>query len=366
MVDIDYLLTGGAGFIGCALSASLLRGEGGKTLPSIIAVDSLHPQVHLVGNRPASLPDAVDLRIMDICDAAAWDALFKEVRPRTIIHLAAETGTGQSLDLPVRHTHTNLTGTAEMLEALHRAGQVPDHIVLSSSRAVYGEGAWTDPADGRIFQPGRRESAALERGDFAVAAPSGLLATPVTLHHARVQPAPSSIYGVTKLAQEQILSNWCAARNVSLTTLRLQNVYGVGQSPHNPYTGIIVLFHRLAAAGKRIEVYEDGEMGRDFIYIDDVVQTMTKAIERPPEVSRTMDIGSGAVKTILEAAQQIACLYGAPEPEITGVFRYGDIRWAVCDPADMQEQFEVTPTVDFLEGNERLSQWLCETDIIAA
>ncbi len=171
---------------------------------------------------------------------------------------------------------------------------------------------------------------------------------------------------MTKLAQEQVLSNWCAARSVPLTTLRLQNVYGVGQSPYNPYTGIIVLFHRLAAAGKRIEVYEDGDMGRDFIYIDDVVQTMIKAIEYPLKVSRTIDVGSGAVKTILEAAQQIACIYSAPEPEITGAFRYGDIRWAVCDPADMQEQFEVTPRVGFVEGNERLSRWLRDTGIIAA
>ena len=365
-MDVDYLLTGGAGFIGCALSADLLRGDGISTTPSIVAVDSLHPQVHLTGERPAGLPLAVDLRVMDICDAAAWNALLKEVRPRTIIHLAAETGTGQSLDLPVRHTHVNVTGTAKMLEALHRAGQVPDHVLLSSSRAVYGEGAWTDPANGRVFQPGRRASEALERGDFAVTAPSGLPATPVTLHHAQVQPAPSSIYGVTKLAQEQILSNWCAARHVPLTTLRLQNVYGVGQSPYNPYTGIIVLFHQLAAAGERIEVYEDGEMGRDFIYIDDVVQTMVRAVQCPPEVSRTVDVGSGAVKTILEAAHQIGRLYNAPEPEITGAFRYGDIRWAVCDPADMNEQLDVTPTVDFVEGNQRLSQWLRETDIISA
>lgn len=295
---------------------------------------------------------------MDVCDAEAWDRLLGGVRPETVVHLAAETGTGQSLELPTRHTHVNVTGTAQMLEAFERAEHVPNHIVLASSRAVYGEGQWLDPADGLAFTPGNRSVDQLERGDFVIRAPSGAEAQPLPHNHAITPAMPASVYGATKLAQEQILSLWCAARGVPLTVLRLQNVYGAGQSPHNPYTGIVGLFHRVAAAGQAIEVYEDGLIGRDFIYIDDIARCFLKAIEAPPANRRVLDIGTGSAMTVLESARTIAALYGAPEPRISGAFRHGDIRWAVADPRPLAEALEFAVQISFDEGSLRLSEWL--------
>jgi dTDP-L-rhamnose 4-epimerase len=360
-VNVDYLVTGGAGFIGCSLAAELLAARlGGR----IVAVDSLHPQIHPDMARPAALPAQVDLRVMDVCDAEAWRTLLAEIRPGVIVHLAAETGTGQSLDLPARHTHVNVTGTAVMLEAVNEAQIIPAHILLASSRAVYGEGRWRDPADGHSFLPEQRTPEQLRQREFDFAAPSGQIAQPLPQDQRDTPPRPTSVYGATKLAQEHVLAAWCTARSVPLSVLRLQNVYGVGQSPYNSYTGILGLFHRVAAGGGAIEVYEDGQIGRDFIYIDDVTRSMAAALGDPPARSRTVDVGSSVVTTVLDAARLIAGLHGAPEPVISGAFRPGDVRWAVCSPQGLKDELGVEPGVGFMEGNRRLSEWLREIGII--
>lgn len=366
-MNVDCLITGGAGFIGCALISALLEqavGDPSRPVPPrpipprIVVVDNLHPQIHPLQERPAALPLAADLRRFDVCDGQAWAALLREVQPRSIVHLAAETGTGQSLDLPTRHTHTNVTGTACMLEALQAAGIEPEHIVLASSRAVYGEGEWLDPATARRFSPGHRLAADLARGAFAVMAPSGVAATPLPHDHAQTPALPTSVYGATKLAQEHLLAAWCAARSTRLSILRLQNVYGAGQSPFNPYTGIIGLFHRVASAGEQIEVYEDGEIGRDFIAIGDVCTALASALRTLPAHRRTVDVGRGEAMTILAAATIIADLYDAPAPRISGAFRSGDIRWAVARADGLAAELGVRAGMDFVTGNIALSHWL--------
>lgn len=354
----NYLITGGAGFIGCALATELMRRVSGDSGPSIVAADCLHAQVHPDRTRPEALPDSVELRVMDVCACGAWDRLLSDFRPANVIHLAAETGTGQSLEVPTRHTHVNVTGTAQMLEAFDRAGHCPQHIVLASSRAVYGEGAWVDPSDNLVFRPGHRPVEQLERGEFAILAPSGEVAHFLPHDQAETYPNPVSVYGATKLAQEQILTLWCLARRVPLSILRLQNVYGAGQSPHNSYTGIVGLFHRVAAAGSSIEVYEDGMIGRDFIYIDDVARCIGSVLEQPPASSRLLDVGSGKARTILDVARGIADIYGAPDPHITGAYRYGDIRWAVAATDGLRYDLGFESQIGFEDGNRRLSTWL--------
>jgi dTDP-L-rhamnose 4-epimerase len=252
----------------------------------------------------------------------------------------------------------NVTGTARLLEALDQAGHVPSHIILASSRAVYGEGRWVDPADDRIFTPGHRAVEQLMRGQFDVIAPSGAVGLPLANDHSKMMPAPTSIYGVTKLAQEQVLSLWCEARGVPLSILRLQNVYGPGQSPHNPYTGIMGLFHRVAARGLPIEVYEDGKIGRDFIFIEDVASAIAAAIGKPPTFRRVLDVGRGTAIEVLEAARRIASLHDAPEPRISGAFRHGDIRWAFAAINELELELGYVAKIDFDEGNRRLAEWL--------
>lgn len=341
------LVTGGAGFIGCAL-AERLAGAAGRWR----VVDSLHPQVHPRRARPAALHPAAELVVGDAADPAVWDAVLADFRPSVVIHLAAETGTAQSLDEATRHAHANVVGTTALLDALGRHRVMPRRILLSSSRAVYGEGAWRR-ADGSTVYPGQRTHAQLAAGEWdpadAAAVPSAAAGT---------TPHPTSVYGATKLAQEHVLAAWANAREgVGLTVLRLQNVYGPGQALGNPYTGIVSLFSRLARAGQSIPLYEDGAITRDFVFIDDVADAFVAALEADPQPI-ALDIGSGAATTVRELAETLAAFYRAPAPHVTAQYRDGDVRHASCRLDDTLTALDWRPRHALPDGIARLQQWI--------
>jgi len=341
------LVTGGAGFIGCAIS-SLLKNQ----FDHVVALDNLHPQVHPTRERPAALDAAVELVVGDVTDAAAWDSLLSEVKPEVIIHLAAETGTGQSLTEGTRHANVNVVGTTQMLDALVAHQCIPQRIVLTSSRAVYGEGAWIDQ-HGEVSYPGQRSRAQLEAGvwDFP-----GLKCLP--FEATRTEPRPTSIYGATKLTQEMILNAWALSFGVEVGLLRLQNVYGPGQSLSNPYTGIVSLFSRMAKAGKTIPLYEDGEIVRDFVFIDDVARAVLQVATKATPANTAYDIGSGEATTIAQLAHIIAAIYGAPEPQINGAFRNGDVRSASADISRTRAELGWSPEWSVQSGVKALCTWI--------
>lgn len=132
----SVLITGGAGFIGSALARRLV-----KAGYDVAVMDVLHPQVH-GQNAEVDLPPSVRMFTGDVTHAPDCDAVLRLFRPAQIVHLAAETGTAQSLSEATRHGAVNVVGTTQFLDALNRSAQVPEHFVLASSRAVYGEGAW--------------------------------------------------------------------------------------------------------------------------------------------------------------------------------------------------------------------------------
>jgi len=341
------LVTGGAGFIGTAASAALADAFG-----RVVAVDNLHPQIHPSSERPAALDPRVELHVGDVTEREMWDGLLATVRPDVVVHLAAETGTGQSLAESNRHAMVNVVGTTQMLDALSRHEALPGRIVLSSSRAVYGEGAWRTAA-GDIVYPAQRTRASLEGGQWDV--PD---ATPLPMAAATTVPAPVSVYGATKLAQEHVLRAWANSLGVAPVVLRLQNVYGPGQSLINPYTGIMSLFCRMAKAGRSIPLYEDGEVRRDFVLIDDVARAVVLAATSARPLTEPVDIGSGEDQTIALAATLIAEHYGAPAPHVTGQFRDGDVRHAWADVTRAAELLGWTPEVSLAEGVHRLATWI--------
>lgn len=341
------LVTGGAGFIGTALSKEFA----GHELP-FVAYDNLHPQIHPSRERPIGLATDAALFIGDVCSRQDWDRLLARYAPKVIVHLAAETGTGQSLTESTRHAQVNVVGTTQMLDALSRHEIFPDRIVLSSSRAVYGEGAW-QRQDGAVFYPGQRDARMLASGawDFP-----GAHALPFDA--SRTRPGPTSVYGATKLAQEHVLESWCRSYDVECAILRLQNVYGPGQALGNPYTGIVPLFSRLAKSGQSIPVYEDGRMLRDFVFIDDVAHAIWKAVVASPIPPSALDIGSGKSMSIMELARFVAQRYGAPEPHVCGLYRNGDVRHAACQPEAAMQVLDWTPKVTAAEGLDALCAWL--------
>ena len=342
------LVTGGAGFIGCALSPHLVR-----MFDQVVAVDNLHPQIHASSSRPAAIDPDVRLVVADVTVQQTWDTLLETVRPDVVIHLAAETGTGQSLTESTRHATVNAVGTTQMMDALVRHNAVPRTVLLTSSRAVYGEGAWIDPT-GTAHYPGQRSKLQLERGkwDFPGLAPTAAVA-------ARVAPNPTSVYGAMKLAQEWLLQSWALSFDVDLKVLRLQNVYGPGQSLTNSYTGIVSLFARLAREGKSIPVYEDGEILRDFVFIDDVVDAIVRMAVSPVGTP-CLDVGSGKATSILALAKMIAKRYGAPAPHINGMFRNGDVRAAWSDIAATHAALDWEPRFTVEHGTDMLCRWIDE------
>ena len=140
--------------------------------------------------------------------------------------------------------------------------------------------------------------------------------------------------------------------------LRLQNVYGPGQSLTNSYTGIVALFARLAREKQPLEVYEDGRIMRDFVYIDDVIDALFSAIEGPAAQSRCVDIGSGVPTTIHELAQQLAAICDAPEPVVVGKFRDGDVRAARCDIEAATTELGWRPKWTLEKGARALLDWI--------
>ena len=342
------LVTGGAGFIGTATSAGLA-----DAFDRVVAVDNLHPQIHPRAERPAGLDPRVALHVGDVTERGTWDELLGAgLRPDVVVHLAAETGTGQSLSEATRHGSVNVVGTTQMLDALLRHEAPPRRVVLTSSRAVYGEGAWRT-ADGAVVHPPQRTRAVLESGRWDYPG-----ATPLPMRADTTLPAPVSVYGATKLAQEHVLRAWANSVDVAPVVLRLQNVYGPGQSLSNPYTGIMSLFCRMARAGRSIPLYEDGQVRRDFVLIDDVARAVLAAATSATPVREVLDIGSGEHQTIALAAELVAERYGAPAPRVTGQFRDGDVRHAWADPLRAAELLGWQARHPLRDGVERLAAWI--------
>lgn len=320
-------------------------------------MDVLLPQVH--GQRPTiDLPPSVRFFTGDVTHAPDWDAVLRLFRPTQVVHLAAETGTAQSLSEATRHGAVNVVGTTQLLDALTRAGIVPEQLVVASSRAVYGEGAWR--AGTQIFYPGPRSHAQLAAGNWDPQGPTGERAEPLPSCAERTEPRPTNIYGATKLAQEHLLAAWAAAHDTNLSVLRLQNAYGPGQSLTNPYTGVVPFFARLSRQQQPSEVYEDGRILRDLVYIDDVIDAVFATVQQPAHGSRCLDIGSGVATSIHELARKIAAVFDAPEPIVVPKFRDGDIRAASCDIAPAKKELNWQPKWALDEGLGALLRWIDE------
>lgn len=349
----SIFITGGAGFIGSRLALAL------SAETDVTVYDNFHAQAH-DGNpeNKARVADA-DVAVIkgDVRDADALRAAISAANPTVVYHLAAETGTGQSFDLPARYSDVNVMGTAHLIEAIRHAGASVARVIVAGSRSVYGEGAYLD-ATGRPALAQERDPAHMAAGDFDVRDASGAVLQP-TLTTAACPVAPASVYASSKLMQEYMLSQCFWGTDVAVGILRLQNVYGPGQSMNNPYTGVLSIFARQIQEGKTLGIYEDGDIVRDFVLVDDVVEAFRLMGTCPQMPQQILDIGSGETASILDVARSMLRMFGRSEDNltITGQFRPGDIRHAVADISAARTALNWKPQVTLEEGLQRLVDW---------
>lgn len=357
MSFLNVLITGGAGFIGSRLSLRLVAlGH------SVRVLDNLSPQIH--GNDSpllAAIRDKVNFIKGDVRNREDWLRALEG--QHAVVHLAAETGTGQSMYEIARYADVNVNGTALMLDILANQSHEVRKLLVASSRSLYGEGKAHCPEHGNVY-PRERADADMKAGDFSVKCPicGARAATLPTDEGSRLHP--SSIYGITKHTQEQLILTAGRSLGIAATALRYQNVYGPGQSLSNPYTGILSIFSTRMRNGNDINVFEDGLESRDFVYIDDVVDATVLALLSGAADDRVFNVGSGVATDVLTVARTLREVYASQvDIKVTGNYRLGDIAHNYADLSAIQEALGFVPKVDFAEGVRRFAAWVLGQEV---
>lgn len=352
------LVTGGAGFIGTNLILKLLEGN-----YEITILDNFHPQIHgNFKNLHEKLIGKVKLIDGSVTDKNKFhQALLNQ---DVVIHLAAETGTGQSMYDISGYSNVNIIGTSILCDFLINEEHKINKIILASSRAIYGEGKYFSPNIGYVYPESRTINSITN--SFEPKCPiSGNFNLKLEFTDENSKIHPVSFYGITKQVQEQMLILAAKIKSIDFFGLRYQNVYGPGQSLKNPYTGILSIFTRLALKNENINIFEDGNESRDFVYINDVVDATIKAINNEKKGQFILNIGSGISTTVNEVANHIvSILKSTSKLIISGTFREGDIRHNVADIKLARKIINYNPIWTFDNGIKQFLNWaLLQNDI---
>lgn len=356
----NILVTGGAGFIGSNLVLKLLdKGY------YITVLDNLSPQIH--GKNPEtesslfkSIKDKVKFIKGSVTDRENWEKALSN--QDAIIHLAAETGTGQSMYQVHKYVDVNINGTALMLDVLVNGDYKIKKVIIASSRAIYGEGKYRSKELGIVF-PSHRAEEDLNKGDFEVKYPnSSDLTLVATDEESKIHP--SSVYGITKQNQEQMIMTVCPTLGIAAVAFRYQNVYGPGQSLKNPYTGILSIFSTQIKNGNGINIFEDGKESRDFVYIDDVVDATILGLEKEEANNQIFNVGTGTPTDVYTVAKQLIENYRKEVPiTISGNYRLGDIRHNFADITKISSMLNFVPKISFNQGLEKFTNWVNSQEI---
>lgn len=351
----NILITGGAGFIGSNLALKLV-GKG----YNVTVLDNLSEQIH--GENPVesshlynSIKDKVNIIKGTVTNVWDWEKAIQG--QDAIVHYAAETGTGQSMYEVNKYTEVNIQGTAIMLDLLVNTPNRIKKVIIASSRSIYGEGKYRSKELGFVY-PEHRRGADMDKKDFEVKYPNSTdLELVATDEESKIHP--SSVYGITKQNQEQMIMTVCPTVGIAPVAFRYQNVYGPGQSLSNPYTGILSIFSTQIKNGNGINIFEDGKETRDFVFIDDVIDATILGLEKEEANGEVFNVGTGVPTDVITVAQTLIDNYGIDTPmTITGNYRLGDIRHNYADLSKIKTKLGFSPKVDFEEGIKRFTNWV--------
>lgn len=349
------LITGGAGFVGSFLAEALVR-DGAR----VRIFDSLDPQVHPAGplnmsGLASSTPHGVEVIHGDMRKIAQVQAALAGVD--AIVHFAAQVGVGQSMYDITRYVDQNVTGTAVLLQLLADGAHAVRRLVVASSMSIYGEGAYRCPRCGDV-EPLVRAREQMLRDDWEVHCPvcqGGTVLRP-TPETKRI--APTSIYAITKQAQEQLCLTVGRAYDLPTVALRFFNIYGPRQALSNPYTGVLAIFTSRLVNGRPPVVLEDGNQCRDFVHVSDAVQATMLALTHPDARQEVFNVGTGRATSVLRVAELLADrLNYAGRIQVERTFREGDIRHCVADIGAIQMRLGFVPKVQLEDGIGDLVSW---------
>ena len=310
------LVTGAAGFIGAYVCRALVaRGD------TVVGADNFNDYYapKLKHDRVAALCPDVEIATLDVADKAAWDALVARVKPRAIVHLAAQAGVRYSLEQPYAYLHANLTGFLNVLEGCRR--HPVEHLVYASSSSVYG-GSATTPFD-----------------------------------EAQRVDSPLSLYAATKASNELMAHAYAHLYGIRATGLRFFTVYGPWGRPDMAP----VLFSRAILAGRPIDVFNEGRMRRDFTHIDDIVAGVVAALDRVPSGNRPplalYNLGNSQPVELGEFIATIERAAGRPAQRVLKPMQPGDMVETAADTARAQRDLGFAPHTPIARGIPPLVAW---------
>jgi len=357
----NILITGGAGFIGSNIALKLVdKGF------NVTVLDNLSPQIH--GTDPKctsplykSIIDKVVFIEGSVTSREDWENALDH--QDAVIHLAAETGTGQSMYQIQRYMDVNVGGTAIMLDILANNPHHIKKVIIASSRAIYGEGKYYCKTHGIVY-PTEREDQDLKNGDFSCKCP-------VCKKNVKLLPTsedskihPTSVYGITKQNQEQMVLTVCKSLNIAAVSYRYQNVYGPGQSLTNPYTGILSIFSTRIKNNNDINIFEDGKETRDFVFIEDVAEATILGLEKDEANGQVYNVGTGVATDVVTVANTLAKYYqNDVSIQISGNYRLGDIRHNFADISKIYRELGFKPEWSFERGIHAFTAWVSHQEI---
>jgi len=349
------LITGGAGFIGSRLALELMQ-RGHK----VCILDTLAKQIH--GEHPelSTLYLSIKDQVKFVRGSVTKREDLLKVLPGvdTVVHLAAETGTGQSMYAIQHYSDVNIGGTALLLDMIANEPFPVKKIIVASSRAVCGEGKYRCEEHGFVYPQSRAEKD-MKVGDFSVHCPICDVSAALDATDEYTPVSPTSVYGITKLNQEQMVLTVAKSLRISALAYRYQNVYGPGQSLFNPYTGILSIFSTRIRNGSDINIFEDGKESRDFVFIDDVIDATVRGIEYDKPIVDLFNVGSGVATDVLTIVETLQNLFKREvNIDVSGQFRLGDIRHNYADLTKIKNTLGFEPTVLLEDGLKQFVDWV--------
>jgi UDP-glucose 4-epimerase len=310
------IVTGGAGFIGSHVADALLaRGD------EVTVVDDLS------SGDAARVPAGAELCELDIVEEDLLGALFDEVKPQAVFHLAAQASVVVSVERPGRDAEVNVLGTLNVVESAGRHGAPV--VFTSTGGALYGDEAPMPTSEERI-------------------------------------PAPLSPYGASKWAAEAYVSTWSRSSGIAHAVCRLGNVYGPRQSPHGE-AGVVAIFSYLLYSGRAPTLYGHGKPTRDYVYVGDVVDALLAASGKPG----TYNIATAVETDVLTVWKELQAVAGRSpetaavdpaslEPQLADL-RPGELQHSRLDISRAQSELGWSPKVPIAEGLRRTYEALVQS-----